>query len=119
MFREQLWRVVMTVPRLLEQVVLRQNSNKNHNKQKIEKQVERPKCGNVAKKKEEEDWDERVTDAGDWKKVNISFSSLHYDTLCNTYLQATHTIYALHRQIKAKCRRSPKKNEIVHVEKNV
>ena len=34
MFREQLWRVVMTVPRLLEQVLLRQNSNENVNDDK-------------------------------------------------------------------------------------
>ena len=32
--------------------------------EEIETQVERPKCG------PKEDWDERVTDAGDWKKVH-------------------------------------------------
>ena len=71
LFREQLWRVVMTVPRLLDQVA-RPKSNDNDN----ETQVERRNCG------PKEDWDERVTDAGDWKKVHTFCSNNELFT-CN------------------------------------
>ena len=66
LFREQLWRVVMTVPRLLDQVP---GQSPMRQLEETETQVERPKCG------PKEDWDERVTDAGDWKKVHHTFGS--------------------------------------------
>ena len=66
LFREQLWRVVMTVPRLLDQVP---GQSPTRQLEETEPQVERPKCG------PNEDWDERVTDAGDWKKVHHTYGS--------------------------------------------
>ena len=70
-------------------------SNDNLSKKiEAENQVERPKCGAVGKKKvEDEDWDERVTDAGDWKKVSFYpfcpfFSSSNRFILCRLTLDA-------------------------------
>ena len=54
--------------------------------------MERPKCGALAKKKgEDEDWDERVTDAGDWKKVHFfTLFALFFFFFKTIYIVQTH-----------------------------